>query len=341
MRVAVLDDYQGVALKLVDWGTLPGVTVVPFRDHVHDPDQLVARLQGYDAVMRIRERTEFPRSVLERLPDLKLFLATGMRNARSLDLEAADDLGITVCTTNALHQTTVEVTWALIFELMRNLPAETESLRAGGWQIGLGRGLAGKTLGIVGLGNMGIPVAKIGQVLGMNVVAWSANLTPERTAPHDVTCVTKDELFATSDVITLHLPHSDTTEGTVGARELGLMKPRSVIVNTARPALWDEAALYAALREERIGGAGMDVYMVEPLPDDHPFRHLRNVVATPHIGFVTEENFEIFYRQTHENLRAYLDGTPINVISGSRPFLPDSQVAQQMHAQKLESSKRA
>lgn len=341
MRVAVLDDYQGVALQLVDWGKIPDVTVVPFRDHVHDPDQLVARLQGFDAVMRIRERTEFPRSVLERLPDLRLILATGMRNARSLDLEAADELGITVCTTDALHQTTVEVTWALIFSLIRSLPAETGSLRAGGWQVGLGRGLNGKTLGIVGLGNMGIPVAAIGQILGMNVIAWSANLTPERTAPHNVTCVSKDELFSTSDVITLHLPHSDTTEGTVGAREIGLMKPRSVIVNTARPALWDEAALIGALTEERIGGAGMDVFMVEPLPADHPFRRLQNVVATPHIGFVTEENFEIFYQQSFENLRAYQSGSPINVISGTRPFLPDSQVAQQMHAKKLASARKA
>ncbi len=341
MRLAVLDDYQGVALGLADWASLPGVTVVPFRDHVEGPDALVARLQGFDAVMRIRERSEFPRSVLERLPDLRLILATGMRNARSLDLEAADELGITVCTTDALHQTTVEVTWALIFSLMRSLPGETASLRAGGWQVGLGRGLRGRTLGIVGLGNMGVPVAKIGQVLGMNVVAWSANLTPERTAPHDVTCVTKDELFSTSDVITLHLPHSDRTEGTVSAREIGLMKRSAVIVNTARPALWDEAALIEALEQERIGGAGMDVFAVEPLPGDHPFRRLHNVVATPHIGFVTEENYDIFYRQSLENLRAWLDGSPINVITGDRPFLPDSQVARQMHAQKLSSETRA
>jgi len=340
MLVAVLDDYQGVALQLVDWGKIPDVTVVPFRDHVYDPNQLVARLRSFDAVMRIRERTEFPRSVLERLPNLKLILATGMRNARSLDLEATDDLGITVCTTDALHQTTVEVTWALIFSLMRSLPAEMGSLRAEGWQVGLGRGLNGKTLGVVGLGNMGTPVAAIGRILGMNVVAWSANLTPERCVPHNVTCVSKDELFSSSDVITLHLPHSDTTEGTVGAREIGLMKRRSVIVNTARPALWDEKALIEALIQERIGGAGMDVFMVEPLPAHHPFRYLRNVVATPHIGFVTEENYKIFFQQSFENLRAYLGGEPINVISASRPFLPDSQVSQQMHAKKLSSVRR-
>lgn len=338
MKVAVLDDYQGIALKLVDWSALKDVSIVPFRDHVHDPDQLVARLQGFDAVMRIRERTELPRSVLERLPDLKLVLATGMRNARSLDLVAADDLGITVCTTDALHQTTVEVTWALIISLMRNLPSETGSLRAGGWQRGLGYGLAGKTLGIVGLGNMGIPVAQIAKVLGMNVIAWSRNLTQERADPHGVTRVDKDELFRTSDVITLHLPHSDTTEGTVGAHEIGLMKTTAIIVNTARPALMDEAALIAALKDQRIGGAGLDVYSVEPLPDDHPFRTLNNVVATPHIGFVTHENFHIFYEQSFENLKAYLAGSPINVISGDRPFLPESQVAKQMHDQKLASA---
>lgn len=341
MRLAVLDDYQGVALDLADWASLPGVTVVPFRDHVPEPDELVARLQGFDGVMRIRERSEFPRSVLERLPDLRLILATGMRNARSLDLEAADALGITVCTTDALHQTTVELTWALIFSLMRALPGETASLRAGGWQVGLGRGLRGKTLGVVGLGNMGVPVAQIGQVLGMKVVAWSANLTPERAAPHGVTCVSKDELFAISDVITLHLPHSDRTEGTVTAREIGLMKRRAIIVNTARPALWDEAALIAALEQGRIGGAGMDVFTVEPLPRDHPFRRLHNVVATPHIGFVTEENYRIFFQQSLENLRAFLDGRPINTITGRRPFLPDSQVARQMHAQKLAPSNSA
>ncbi len=258
-----------------------------------------------------------------------------MRNARSLDLEAADELGITVCTTDAVHQTTVELTWALILSLTRSLPQETASLRAGGWQCGLGAGLAGRTLGIVGLGNMGVPVAKIGQILRMNIIAWSRNLTPERTAPHDVICVGKDDLFRQSDVITLHLPHSDTTEGTVGAREIGLMKPGAFLVNTARPRLVDEAALIRALRKGRIGGAGLDVFEIEPLPNDHPFRTLPNVVATPHIGFVTDENMRIFYEQSLANLTAYLAGKPINVISGRCPFLPDSQVARQMHDQKL------
>jgi len=340
MRLAILDDYQGVATKIVDWHSVPGVQVVPFRDHVHDADALVARLADFDAVMRIRERTEFPRSVLERLPKLKLILATGMRNARSLDLVACDDLGITVSTTDALHQTTVEVTLALIISLTRNLPQETGSLRMGGWQQKLGKGLGGRTLGIVGLGNMGIPVSQIAKILGMKVIAWSRNLTPERTAPHGVECVSKEELFRRSDVITLHLPHSDTTEGTVGAAELALMKKDAFIINTARPALIDEAALVKALQQQRIGGAGLDVFAIEPLPDGHPFRTLPNVVATPHIGFVTEENIRMFYEQSLENLAGFVAGKPINVITGAAPFLPDSQVARQMHDQKLATERK-
>ncbi|MBX3567853.1 MAG: D-2-hydroxyacid dehydrogenase family protein [Rhizobiaceae bacterium] len=338
MRLAILDDYQGVAASMVDWASISGVSVVPFRDHVHDADELVARLTGFDAVMRIRERTSFTRDILRRLPQLKLILATGMRNARSLDLTATDDLGITVCTTDALHQTTVEVTWALILSLTRNLPRETGALRHGGWQQKLGKGLGGRTLGIVGLGNMGIPVSQIARIFGMKVIAWSRNLTPERTAPHGVECVTKEELFRRSDVITLHLPLSDTTDGTVGAAEIALMKHDAVIINTARPQLMDEAALVAALKEGRIGGAGLDVFEIEPLPADHPFRTLPNVVATPHIGFVTEENMRMFYEQSLANLAAFRAGTPINVISANAPFLPDSQVAQQMHAQKLGSA---
>lgn len=340
MRLAILDDYQGVAGTIVDWRRIPSLQVVPFRDHVHDPDELVSRLAGFDAVMRIRERTEFPRSVLCRLPKLKLILATGMRNARSLDLAAADELGITVCTTEALHQTTVELTWALILSLSRNLPRETASVRAGSWQQCLGKGLGGRTLGIVGLGNMGIPVSQIARILGMKVIAWSRNLTPQRTAPHGVECVSKEELLRRSDIVTLHLPLSDTTEGTIGAAEIALMKRAAFLINTARPQLIDEEALVRALRDGRIGGAGLDVFGIEPLPGDHPFRTLPNVVATPHIGFVTEENMRIFFETSIENLEAYLAGKPINRITGAAPFLPDSQVARAMHAQKLNSERR-
>lgn len=331
MKLAILDDYQFVATRFVDWSTIDGLTVVPFHDHIFNEDELIGRLEDFDAVLRIRERTEFPRQVLESLPRLKLLLATGMRNARSIDLAAADDLGITVCTTDALHQTTVEVTWLLILALFRGFPQEQASIRSGGWQYGLGQGLAGKTLGIVGLGNMGKPVARIAQGFDMNVIAWSPNLTPERTAPFDVTCVSKDDLFARSDAVTIHMPHTDATEGVVGAKEIGLMKPTAFLINTSRPRLIDEPPFIDALTYRRIGGAGLDVFNIEPLPRDHPYRHLGNVIATPHIGFVTEENYRIFFQESLENLHAFMAGKPIRQISGAKPFLPDSQVAAQMH----------
>jgi phosphoglycerate dehydrogenase-like enzyme len=315
MRIAILDDYQASTLKLADWNSVPGVTAVPFTDHVHDEDQLVDRLSEFDGVLRIRERTEFPRSTLERLPKLKLLLATGMRNARSIDLPAARDLGITVCTTDAHHQTTVEITWGLILMLMRRMAVEATSLRGGGWQLGLGLGLAGKTLGILGLGNMGQPIARIGQDFGMKVAAWSPNLTPERTAPYGVECVSKGELFANSDVVTIHIPHSDTTEGIVSAADIGRMKRSAFLINTSRPKLVDQCALLDALLNRRIGGAGLDVFEIEPLPLEHPYRHLPNVVATPHIGFVTEENYRLFFNESLENLKAFLKGEPIRVIS--------------------------
>jgi phosphoglycerate dehydrogenase-like enzyme len=315
MRIAIIDDYQASAFRLADWSSIPNATVVPFTDHVYDETQLINRLSEFDAVLRIRERTEFPRSTLERLPKLKLLLATGMRNARSIDLPAARELGITVCTTDAYHQTTVEITWGLILMLMRRMSVEASSLRNGGWQLGLGLGLAGKTLGILGLGNMGQPVAKIGQGFGMNVVAWSPNLTPERASEHGVKCVTKSELFSNSDVVTIHVPHSDTTEGIVSAADIANMKRSAYLINTSRPKLVDQAALIDALSSGRIAGAGLDVFDIEPLPHDHPYRYLQNVVATPHIGFVTEENYRLFFEQSIENARAFLEGKPIRVIS--------------------------
>jgi phosphoglycerate dehydrogenase-like enzyme len=314
---------------------VPGLAVVGFRDHVHDQNELIERLSEFDVVMRIRERTEFPRSVLSRLPKLKLILATGMRNARSIDLPAADELGIVVCTTEAQHQTTVEVTWALILGLFRSIPQETASLRAGGWQVSLGRGLAGKTLGVLGLGNMGIPVAQIAQLFGMNVIAWSRNMTPERAGIHQVQSVSKEALFSQSDVITIHMPLSDATLGLVAATGLARMKKDAFLVNTSRPQIVDERALFEVLEKRLIGGAGLDVFETEPLPLQHPYRSMPNVLATPHIGFVTKENMEEFFHTSLKNLLAFLAGTPINVINGARPFLPDSQVSKQMHAQNI------
>ena len=327
MRLAILDDYQGVATSLVDWSEADGVTVVPFRDHVYDPAQLIARLQGFEAVMRIRERTEFTRPIMAALPDLKLILATGMRNARSLDLAAADEHGITVCATDVHHKTTVEIVWMMLLDLFRGGRQESESFRAGGWQWGLGRGLEGKTLGIVGLGKMGQPVATIAQAFGVDVIAWSPNLTAERTAPFNVTCVTKDELFKRSDAVTIHMPDTNATRGIVGAHEISLMKPTAFLINTARPALVDDTALVAALREGRIAGAGIDVFETEPPSRDNVYRGMPNVIATPHIGFVTLENYEIFFRQSLENLKAYLAGKPIRIINSSQPFLETSPMA--------------
>ena len=327
MRLAILDDYQGVATTLVDWREADGVTVVPFRDHVYEEAELIARLQGFQAVMRIRERTEFTRPIMQALPDLKLILATGMRNARSLDLGAADELGITVCATDVHHTTTVEIVWMMLLDLFRGGRRESESFRAGAWQWGLGRGLEGKTLGIVGLGKMGQPVAKIAQAFGMNVIAWSPNLTAERTAPFNVECVSKDELFERSDAITVHMPDTDATRGIVGAREIGRMKPTAFLINTARPALVDDAALVDALRHGRIAGAGIDVFETEPPSRDNPYRGLPNVIATPHIGFVTLENYQIFFQQSLENLKAYLAGNPIRLINSAKPFLETSPMA--------------
>lgn len=315
MRLAILDDYQDAGRGMADWASVPGLTVVAFTDHVEDEDRLVERLAGYDAVMRIRERTSFPRRVLERLPALRLLLATGMRNADSIDMAAARDLGVTVCGTGVHGLVTVEIVWALILGLMRRIPQEAGSLRAGGWQRGLGRGLEGRTLGILGLGRMGVPVARVGQAFGMRVLAWSPNLTAERCAAHGVSLAGKRQLFAESDVVTLHMPESERTEGIVGAAEFAAMRGDAVFINTSRPRLVDQAALLAALRDGRIGGAGVDVHPVEPLPADDPFRWLPNVIATPHIGFVTEENYRLFFTESCENVRAYLSGTPVRVLN--------------------------
>jgi phosphoglycerate dehydrogenase-like enzyme len=317
MRLAVLDDYQSVTFRFADWSQLAdkGVSVVPFTDHVNDPDALVARLSDFDAVMRIRERTEFPAAVLNRLPRLKLILATGIRNADSIDLLAARALGITVCNTEALQRETVEVTWGLLISLFRGLPREMVSLRSGGWQLGIGRRMTGKTLGILGFGTMGIPVSTVAKAFEMKVQAWSPNLTSARTDPYGVKSVSKKELFSTSDAITVHMPMSPTTRGLVGREDIALMKLDAVIINTSRAPIIDQAAVIEALQQKRIGGMGVDVYESEPLAQDHPYRHLVNVVATPHIGYVTEENYRLFFGQSLENLEAFLKGAPLRVIN--------------------------
>ncbi|MBM9593880.1 D-2-hydroxyacid dehydrogenase family protein [Roseitranquillus sediminis] len=318
MRIAFLDDYQSVALDMADWSRLPdNVELVSFTDHAGGEDALVARLSDFDAVCRVRERTPFPRSVLERLPRLKLLLATGIRNSRSIDLAAAEELGITVCATGSHHFPTVEIVWGMVLSLFRGIHREHASLRAGGWQLSLSRCVRGKTIGILGLGRLGTPVAEIARAFGMEVAAWSPNLTDERAAAAGARRVSKEELFRDSDVVTIHMPESERSIGIVGAAEIALMKPDAFLINTSRPGLVDQDALLTALIERRIGGAGLDVFDIEPLPRDHPYRYLPNVLATPHIGFVIEENYRIYFGETLENVLAYLDGAPIRTLDAS------------------------
>ncbi|WP_040339801.1 D-2-hydroxyacid dehydrogenase family protein [Candidatus Blastococcus massiliensis] len=313
-RIAVLDDYQSVAAQFCDWSTVPGpVQVVEFHDSVAGEDALAARLEPFDVVVAMRERTEFRRGLLERLPNLRLLVTTGMRNA-ALDVAAAHELGITVCGTGASAEATVELTWGLILATLRHIPREDASMRAGGWQQTLGGDLAGARLGVVGLGRLGSRVATIGQAFGMDVVAWSQNLTDERAAEVGVRRVERDELFATSDVVTVHLLLSRRTRGLVGADDLGRMKPTAVLVNTSRGPIVQEQALLDALHEGRIAGAGLDVHDTEPLPRDHPLRSAPRTVLTPHLGYVTRGTFEVFYREVVEDVAAWVAGAPVRVL---------------------------
>jgi len=316
MRIAILDDYQSVALSIADWASLPaGTEVVAFADHVADPEQLILRLAHFDAICTMRERTVFTRAILERLPKLKLILATGGRNTATLDIPAARELGITVCETRSFPPATVELTWWLLLSLFRRGPQEHNAVRHGAWQLGIGDSLWDKTLGIVGLGKLGVPMAQVARSFGMKVIAWSTNLTAERAAAQGVTAVSKEELFGTSDAITIHMPLSERSRGLIGAADLTRMKPTAFLVNTSRGPIVDEAALIDILRAGRIGGLGVDVYEIEPLPADHPFRHLPNVIATPHIGYVTREGYAVYLGDCVANARAYLEGKPTRVIS--------------------------
>jgi phosphoglycerate dehydrogenase-like enzyme len=318
-RLAILDDYQGVALEMGPWSRLPGLKVETFRDALTDEDALVQRLLPFDAILGIRERTPFPASLLRRLPDLKLLMTTGERN-RSFDIEAANAAGITVCGTPSAGAPTVDIAWGLIISLLRDLPAQTASLRAGTWQASgapnsIGRAAEGLTLGILGLGKLGSRVARVGQAFGMKTIAWSRNLTTEAAAAVGVERVEKAALFERADVVTLHLILSPQSRGIVGAEELGRMKPDAVIVNTSRGPLIDQPALIAALAQGRIGGAGLDVFDQEPLPRDHPILAAPNTVLTPHLGYVSRQNFAAYFTGAVETVEAYLAGTPIRVLT--------------------------
>jgi len=314
-RVALLDDYQGVALRMADWKSLPaGTDVVAFPDHLADESALAARLADFDIVMAMRERTPFTRSLFERLPKLRLLITAGMRNA-SIDMKAAAERGVLVCGTSGLPYPTAELAWGLILGLMRRIPAEDRATREGRWQVSLGLGLNGKTLGVLGLGTLGSRVARVGRAFEMTVLAWSQNLTAARAEEVGATLVAKDELLARSDIVSIHLVLSERTRGLVGARELGLMKRTAYLVNTSRGPIVDEAALVRALREGTIAGAGLDVFEPEPLPADHPFRSRPNIVVTPHLGYVTEETYRVFYGHALEDVQAFLRGAPVRVLN--------------------------
>jgi phosphoglycerate dehydrogenase-like enzyme len=314
VRVAVLDDYQEVAREYGDWDSLaPEAEVTVFHGHIPGDDSLAEHLAGFEVVVAMRERTPFTAERLASLPDLRLLVTTGMSNA-SIDMDAARAHGITVCGTRGLPSHTAELTWGLILATARHIVAEDRAIRAGDWQHTIGPELAGRTLGVLGLGRLGVRVARVGQAFEMNVLAWSQNLDPEHARSLGVEPVGKDELLERSDVVTIHLRLSDRTRGLIGARELGAMKPSAVLVNTSRGPIIDEHALLDALRTGAIAGAGLDVFDVEPLPRDHPLRDAPNTVLTSHIGYVTTGTYEIFYGDAVEDIAAYLRGEPIRVV---------------------------
>jgi phosphoglycerate dehydrogenase-like enzyme len=307
LKIAVLDDYQGVALTLADWSAVAArADVTVFNDHLAETDAVVERLLPFDVVCVMRERTPLRRNVIERLPKLKLIASTGKRNA-SIDAEAAAERGISIVHTSYISTPTIELTWALILAGARHLIAENASLRVGGWQRSIGEDLAEKTLGIIGLGSIGSQVAKVGLAFGMNVIAWSQNLTPEKAAAAGARLVSKQELLREADVVSIHLVLSGRTTGLIGAPEFQLMKPSARLINTSRAPIVVEAALIQALAERRIAGAAIDVFDTEPLPPEHPFRNIQGLLATPHIGYVSRNLYERFYRDTVANIVAWLD----------------------------------
>ena len=311
MRIAVLDDYQDVARSMADWSGV-GETVF-FHEHVSEHDALVRQLSDFEVVVAMRERTAFPRALLERLPKLRLLVSTGMRN-RSIDVAAAKARGVAVCGTPGLNTTTAELTWGLILALARQIPREDRELRTGRWQSTVGLSLAGKTLGILGLGSIGQQVARIGAAFGMKLIAWSQNLDPERATAAGARRVEKDQLFEECDVLTIHLVLSERTRGLVGARELALMRRSALLVNTSRGPIVDERSLAEALKRGTLAGAGIDVYGEEPMPRDHPLLVAPNTVLTPHLGYVTRESYRVYYEGAAEAIRAWQRGAPVRLL---------------------------
>ena len=315
IRVAVLDDYQQVALSSADWSPLDGrAEITVLTAHLDDEDEVAERLQPYDVVVAMRERTPFPASLLGRLDRLRLLVTTGWRNA-SIDLAAAAEHDVLVCGTDMVTSGTPELTWGMVIALHRHLETELGNIRGGGWQTTVGTELAGRRLGLLGLGRLGSVVARYGRAFEMDVLAWSPHLTTERAAEHGAECAADlDDLFRRSDVVSIHMPLSGRTRGLVGAEQLALLGPHGRLVNTSRGPIVDEDALVDALREGRIAGAAMDVYGTEPLPADHPLRTLPNALPTPHIGYVTEQNYATCFTGVVEDIVGWLDGAPVREI---------------------------
>jgi phosphoglycerate dehydrogenase-like enzyme len=319
IQVAVLDDYQRAALRLADWKSLePEVQVQSFPEHIADAAELAKRLHVFECVVLMRERTPFPKTLIEKLPNLRLIVTAGMRNA-AIDVEAATARGIQICGTETLGYPTAELTWGLIIALARKIPEEWAALRQGKWQSRLGVGLKGKVLGVIGLGRLGSQVAAIGKAFGMNVIAWSQNLTEAKAAEIGVKRVEKDELFARADFVTIHLVLGDRSRGLVGPAELARMKPSAYLVNTSRGPIIQEKALIEALKSHRIAGAAVDVFDREPVARDHPYLALDNLLATPHLGYVTEEGYRQIYGEAVEDIRAFLQAKPVRAINAPAP----------------------
>ena len=315
MKLAVLDDYQGTANDLADWSELPaGTDVEFFQDHIVDEDQLVERLKDFDLVMGMRERTPFTRSILSRLPKLRLLITTGRRNA-SFDMTAASELGITVCGTNGGGEGPTELTWGLILAMLRHIPEEEQRSREGSWGTTLGVGVKGKTLGLIGLGHIGSLVARVAVAFDMNIIAWSQNLTAERAKECGATLVDKETLFKESDIVSVHLVLSDRSRGLVGASDLALMKPSAYLVNISRGPIVDEKALIDVLERRAIAGAALDTFDVEPLPKDHPLFKTPNTLICPHLGYVIDDSYQSFYAGVIENVRAFVSGEPVRTIN--------------------------
>lgn len=315
-RIAILDDYQNKALGAADWDSIPGTDVTVFNEFLgHDEVEIANTLAPFNVLIAMRERTRFPASQIELLANLELLVTTGMRNL-AIDMDAARAQDVDVCGTDMLGYPAFEHAWALILALVKEIPKEDRAMKAGGWQEGFGVGLNGKTLGVVGLGKLGAQAAKVGLAFGMDVIAWSQNLTDERCTEVGVRRVTKEELFSTADVITVHMILSERSTGLVGATEFAQMKPSAFLVNTSRGPIVDETALIEALESQRIAGAGIDVYDVEPLPADHALRGFDNAVLTGHTGYVISELYDKVYGQAVENVRAWLDGAPVRLLNG-------------------------